>query len=510
MSTLARETVLERLARKFWWVESLLERKVGSTGVQIGGTGVLALRPYTLRGKNLENHKHVIGTSGFGKSNLLATYYTGLLKEGIPAALIDPHADLATDCLHHLLDCGYLNDPAKREKFLYIDFGVKDSSGNPTHFLPFNVLRQPFDKYTIARNFVETCRRVWPYLAQGAPQFENILLYSVIVLIDNNLPLTEIEEVLANKEYRSALLRQVKDEKVLSFFENRYDEWGRDAPLMRESTLNKISLLTFSPVLRYSLSQKDNVLDFRRIIDGGISVIFNLGGLDEETQKFIGCLIAIGFETAALSREDTRHTARTDYHLLMDEFSMFSASTEASLSRILSLARKYRLFLVLAHQTFSQVSERLQGALQNTITISFRLGRTDAVKMSEQFGQFDSYTVKHDVTDEKAIERTHPMYFSVNETYEGWAIELERLFIGECYVKTKNRTEKVKTHRFPTPHSSTQRLRKLEAFYTRRLMVPAHDLLTENSRISEQKVSENHVFEQKLISGKRRFKEEED
>jgi hypothetical protein len=468
--------ILEHLSWRFWIVESVIDRLQGKKQVKIGRTGFLNFRPYNLRNRNLLNHKHVIGTSGYGKSNLLATYFVSLVKQNIPAALIDPHADLATDCLWHLLDSGFFNDPKRRKRLLYIDFGVQDTEGRPSHFLPFNVLKQPFDKYTIARNFVETCRRVWPYLAEGAPQFENILLYSVIVLIDNDLPLTEIEEVLANREYRNKLLMQVSDEKVLSFFQNRYDEWGRDAPLMRESTLNKISLLTFSPVLRNSLSQKNNVLDFRQLMDEGTSVIFNLGGLDEETQKFLGCLISIGFETAALSREDTAFAKRREYHLIMDEFSMFSASSEAALSRILSLARKYRLFLVLAHQTFSQVSERLRGALQNTITVSFRLGRSDAVWMAQQFGQFESYSVKHDVSDQEALQRVHPMYFSVGETYEEWAIELERLFVGDAYVKLRNRTEKIRTDKFPSPATPLEKLRELEESYAQELMTPVQKI----------------------------------
>jgi hypothetical protein len=496
VSVHSKESILERLSHRLWWVESLRDKTSGKTGIYIGGTGFLSLRPYHLRGKSLQNHKHVMGTTGAGKSNFLANYFVSLIKKGIPASLIDPHSDLAVDTLHHLMDEGYFDTEDKRRRILYIDFGAKDSQNRPTHFLPFNVLKSRFDKYQIARNFVETCRRVWPYLAEGAPQFENILLYSVILLIDNDLPITEIEEVLSNREYRDTLLERVTDHKVISFFQNRYDEWGRDAPLMRESTLNKISVLTFSPVLRYSLSQRENVLDFRKILDEGISVIFNLGGLDEETQKFLGSLLSIGFETAALSREDTGSERRGEYHLLLDEFSMFSASSETSLSRILSLCRKYGLFLVLAHQTFSQISERLRGALQNSISIGFHLGRLDAEKMSRQFGEFDSFEVKHTVTDEQAEERTHPMYFSVAETFEEWAKDLTRLQIGECYIKTKYRTEKVMTPRFPALSSNFEKRRELEEYYLERYFVRAEDALAPvvNEHQLQETLEETTVF----------------
>src|SRR5581483_9543568 len=113
--------------------------------------------------------------------------------------------------------------------------------------------------------------------------------------------------------------------------------------------------------------QTENALDFRALMDSGTSVIFNLGGLDEDTQRLLGCLLTVGFEVAALSRSDTPEESRRQYHLIIDEFSQFSAQSEESLARVLSLARNYGLYLTLAHQTWSQLSSRLHGALQNAI-----------------------------------------------------------------------------------------------------------------------------------------------
>jgi hypothetical protein len=102
---------------------------------------------------------------------------------------------------------------------------------------------------------------------------------------------------------------------------------------MRESTLNRMALLTFSPTLRYSLGQQENALDFRQHLDDGVSVIYNLGGLDEETQRFLGALLLVGYEAAALSRASLAPEARKPWHLIVDEFSLFSARSEMTLSR---------------------------------------------------------------------------------------------------------------------------------------------------------------------------------
>jgi hypothetical protein len=45
---------------------------------------------------------------------------------------------------------------------------------------------------------------------------------------------------------------------------------------MRESTLNRVDLLTLSIPLRYGLGHTENALPFREIIDSGRSVIINL------------------------------------------------------------------------------------------------------------------------------------------------------------------------------------------------------------------------------------------
>lgn len=405
----------------------------------------LVSRPFTLGPELVPAHKHVIGTTGVGKSKFLASMYVQLLNQGIGAALIDPHADLGHDILDVLAESGFFRHPDAQKRLLFVDFSRKDT------YVPFNVLRQPYDDHTVARNIVEACKRAWPALADGsAPQFENILLAGTLVLVQNELPLTALPKLLTDKAYRRALLENVSDPDVIDFFRARFDNWGRDTAAMVESTLRRVFLLTFSPTLRHSLGDTENVLNFRELMDGGVSVIFNLGGLDEDTQRLLGCLLTVGFEVAALARADTPQEARRPYHLFIDEFSQFSAQSEGSLARVLSLARKYGLSLTLAHQTWSQVNGRLQGALQNAVEVAFRLGRSDAEWAAPQFARFDPYVVKHEVVDPLQADRTHPVFFSVQETFESWAQALADLEPREAYVRVGSKTVKVRTLTVPS------------------------------------------------------------
>lgn len=432
------------------------------SSVRLGSTQALPFVgwPFRLGPKELKTHMHCMGLTGQGKSKLLAHFASQLILNGRAVAVLDPHADLAHDVLAQLLSAGYFQRPEAMQKVLYIDFSDRSAA------LPFNVLRQPYPIDEVARLIVEACTRAWPSLADGnAPQFENILLASIPVLIANDLCLTDMTRLLSDRPYRERLLQNVTDPQIISFYHDRFDQWGRETPLLVESALRRVFLLSYSPALRDALSQKENALNFRAIMDEQISLIVNLGGLDEQTQRLLGCLVTVGFEVAALSRADMLEEKRAAYHLVLDEFASFSAQSEETLSRVLSLTRKYGLFCVLAHQTFSQLSSRLAGALQNTVQIAFRLGRDDAMWAAPRFGSFDPMRTKHTVEDEHAETRTHPLFYSVQEQYEAWAKALETLRPREAFVRIQRKTVKIRTatvkHR--VSWEAVDRLRQLYA-----------------------------------------------
>src|SRR5260370_20159260 len=101
-------------------------------------------------------------------------------------------------------------------------------------------------------------------------------------------------------------------------------------------------LLTFSPVLRNTLGQKENRLNMRRILDTGISCIFNLGGLDDQSKRLIHGALLVNIEQAFLSRADIDPNARKPAHVITDEFVVFSNHNDQSFSVILEQVRKYK------------------------------------------------------------------------------------------------------------------------------------------------------------------------
>ena len=427
-------------------------------------------RPFALTGSDISVHKHVMGLTGQGKSKFLASLFVQLVSQGIACALVDPHSDLADDVLGLLARQGHFNGSLIHPTLLHVDFSRRD------RFLPFNILKSPYADHDVAMHVVEVCKRVWPSLAGGAaPMFENVMLASALTLIQNGLPITEVPRLITDKRYRDMLLANVTDPQVVHFFRASFDNLRPVDQLdQAQSSLRRVFLLTFSQTLRYSLGQTANALDFRALMDGGVSAIYDLGGLDEETQKFLGAIVTVGYEVAALSRADIPLPMRRPHHLILDEFSMFSATSEEALARILSLARKYALTLTMAHQTWSQVSSRLQGALQNTTSVAFKLGRSDAEWVNRQMLRVDPRSLSHrEDSDTEGV--------GMNEQREAFIQELTELKPRYAYVKAPGkgpwphhkpitRIQKVKTLPVPSTAELAEVVHRVKEEYAARLL----------------------------------------
>ena len=364
--------------------------------------------------KDFDTHMYVVGLTKKGKSKFLEHLAFQLITQGRGCALLDPHSDLVEDLLSYLASGGFFDKQENLERVIYFDPSRTD------YLIPFNVLDVPYSAYETAQNIVEAFRRTWPESLREAPRFANIALAALITLIENKLTLVQMHRLLTDKDWREGLLTHVSNPEVVSFFRDRYDHWGREQSLMIESLLNKTSALVLNPRLRLILGQRENGLDFRKIMDEGKVLIVDLGHCDGETRRLLGSLIVTGLEQAALGRKDTKQ--RRPFYLIIDEFQDYCANEGSvqTLAKILSECRKFRLHMALAHQTLSQIgSKRLQGALENAqIKVVFGTGRQTAEAITKELFTPDLEEVKHEVEDEGQKERTHPTFFPLLEQWE--------------------------------------------------------------------------------------------
>lgn len=391
---------------------------------------------------------YVLGITGQGKSKLLEHCLFQDIVAGRGCGLLDPHTDLAQDLMSYLATAGHFDQPDHIDRFIYFDPSTTD------YLIPFNVLTTSYTPYATAMNVVEAFRRTWPESLREAPRFTNILLASLLVLIANQLTLVELPRLLTDRDYREDLLAQVNDQEVSDVFRSRMDKWGREEPLMLESILNKVSAFTLNPTLRLILGQKENHLDFRKIMDEGKVFIADLGRCDGETRKLLGSLIVTGIEQAALSRKNESLRERRPFYFYIDEFQDFCANegSVVTFAQILSESRKFGLHLTLAHQTLGQmVSERMRSALGNIGTkIVFAVDRIDAEIMAKKLFQPDSERIKHEVENEYQQEKTHPVFYSLLEEWETAIQQIQNLRPRMCLVKApQQRVARIRTIDIP-------------------------------------------------------------
>jgi type IV secretory pathway TraG/TraD family ATPase VirD4 len=209
-------------------------------------------------------------------------------------------------------------------------------------------------------------------------------------------------------------------------------------------------------------------------------LIVDLGGFAGETQQLLGSLLMTSLEQAAFSRRTLVSQERRPFFCIVDEFPLFCARDSTTLARILSESRKYRLHLGLAHQTISQLpTERLQGTIENAkLKVVFGTGRHTAEAIVKELFMPDLTSVKHEVENTEAQERTHPIFDPMMEQFEKFTQMIQRLRRQHVLV-TLPESETVATVRVPTvPPSrvSSAHLERLKTYLARQWGRPRRDL----------------------------------
>jgi len=412
----------------------------------LGTFGPLNLLRCRLPLEAFDTHLYVVGRTKKGKSKFLQSLLAQLMLLGQGCGLLDPHSDLCDDLLGQLHP-RLISDPDLCSNVIYFQPGRDD------YLVPFNVLRIPGEPYTVAQNVLEAFRRTWPESLRVAPRFSNIVLASLLLLIEQDLTLIEMPRLLTEPGYRQALLRRCNNVEVVRFFRERYERWGRERSTMVESVLNKVGAFVINPRLKTILGSQENGLPFREIMDGRKVLLCDLGRVDAETRRLLGSLIVTGLEQAAFTRKDTPLAQRQPFTFLIDEFQDYcaNAGSAQTLARILAECRKFRLHLGLAHQTMSQIgSDLLRGALENAqVKAVFGTGRATANALVEELFIPQMAEVKHEVQDDVQKERSHPTFFSLGEQWEKYTQQAQRLTRRHAMIQLPER-ERICTVRTPT------------------------------------------------------------
>ena len=256
------------------------------------------------------------------------------------------------------------------------------------------------------------------------------------------------------------------------------------------SVSRRAALLTDVPVLRYSLGYPgENGLNLREIFDTGTNLIINLAFREKDAAKLMGCMITIAAELAAFSRSELPpEERRKHHHIIIDECQFFLSRSAQTLMTILSQLRKYGIHLIMAHQNYAQFAPECLGAIQNAeIEVSLKQGHKDAAYSTEILHRPDPTIIKHEVADERAVERTHPVYSSLEEQRALFRHTLQDLDRRQAVLRLPaeprrfwqfwkgrgDRTLQIRTRTVPDVRVDSGLRKEVEAEYLRRNFRPA-------------------------------------
>ncbi len=340
------------------------------------GNRVVTYSPF---GIDLAQHCYVIGASGSGKTNVLRNVLIQAINQGEGIGVLDPHGDLAHDLIDYIA-------PSHIRDVCYFDAAdlAYPMSWNLLASVPAD--QQPLVTEGIVGAFRNLFGAGWGY------RTEHILRNAVAALLAaDNTSLLGIAKLLTHPTYRASILNQVTDPVVRGFWFDEFEQWSISfrqeaiAPLQ-----NKLGALFASPALRNILGQVKNRFDPRTLMDNRGIFIARLpkGLIGDGPANLLGALLLTQFQQAALQRANAAVENRTPFHLVIDEFPCFLTDEPEAFATTLAEARKYGLFLTLAHQFTAQIhSDELQQAILSNVgsTIAFRVSGRDARLLEDVF-----------------------------------------------------------------------------------------------------------------------------
>jgi len=333
------------------------------------------MRRFGIKTDDRRRHMYVIGKTGMGKTTMLENMVLQDIYNGHGVGVVDPHGDFAEKIIDYI--------PANR-----INDIVYFNPADVEYPIGFNILevQNEEQKHLVAAGLMAVFKKIWPDV--WSARMEYILNNTLLALLDyEGSTLLGINRLLADKKFRSKVLKKLKDPVIKAFWNNEFANY--EPRYQKEAVApiqNKIGQFLSASVIRNMVAQVKSTIDVREIMDTKKILIMNLskGRIGEDNSRLLGGMLITEIQLAAMSRVDMPEEDRKDFFLYVDEFQNFATP---SFANILSEARKYRLSLIMAHQYVMQLDEIVADAVFGNVgsMVTFRVGAADAELLEKEY-----------------------------------------------------------------------------------------------------------------------------
>lgn len=326
---------------------------------------------FGIKAKDRQKHMYVIGKTGMGKSTLLENMAIQDIQNGEAIAFIDPHGGTAEKLLN------YVPEDRVKDVLYFAPFDMD-------YPVSFNVMEDvgPDRRHLVVSGLMSTFKKIW--VDAWSARMEYILSNTLLALLEYpGSTLLGVNRMLSDKAYRDAVVGNVSDPSVKSFWVDEFAKYNeRYMQEAGDAIKNKIGQFTANPLIRNIIGQPKSSFDIREMMDDKKIIIMNLskGLIGETNANLLGSMLITRIYLAAMSRADLSAgeiAKAPNFYFYVDEFQSFANETFAN---ILSEARKYKLNLIIAHQYVEQMEEEVRNAVFGNVgtTVAFRVGPFDA------------------------------------------------------------------------------------------------------------------------------------
>lgn len=334
--------------------------------------------PFGIKAEDRRRHMYLLGKTGTGKSTFLKNMIVGDILDGNGLAVLDPHGDLVEEILdlipeYRIKDVIYL-DPSDME--FPIGLNMLDIKEGETLDL-------------LADGIVNVFKKFFGEMSWG-PRLQHLLYNDIATLLHcQNVSLLAVLRILNDKNYRTFLLKQVKDPFLIKFWEEEYAQLSINPRLLAEAVAplqNKVGRFLGSTMVRNMVGQIKSTIDLSEVMNDGKILLVNLsqGKIGEESSSLLGAMIVTRLYSNAMQRARMAKEERRDFYLYVDEFQNFATE---SFIKILSEARKYGLNLIVTHQYIDQIDPTIQDAIFGNIgtLMNYVVSQKDGGRLEKEY-----------------------------------------------------------------------------------------------------------------------------
>ena len=311
-------------------------------------------------------HIYILWQTWTWKSTLMLSQAIDDMDNGRWFCFIDPHGDAVEFLLRHF--------PKERiNDLIYFDLW---NTAYPIWLNPLEVSPDDQDEQDVVTNdLVEMFIQMYgPEIFW--PRIQDYFRNACFLLMDQPewWTIVDIMRLFTDDAFAEAKIRNIKNPVVASWWNKTYKKmWDREKAEIIPFIQAKFWPFTTGIYVRNIIWQPKSAFKMYDAMQENKIILMNLAKWIawEETSKLIWKIISMQVKLSALKRAKIPESERKPFYLYVDEFQNYVSQ---SFESILSEARKYKLWLCVAHQYIDQLkSEWLWGSMDLSKTIFWNI-----------------------------------------------------------------------------------------------------------------------------------------